>query len=48
MQPMDRDESRFAQATKQMLESGDYIDISFQDETRYKSRSAFTGCRARR
>ncbi len=32
----DRDESRFAQATKQMLESGDFIDIRFQDEPRYK------------
>ena len=34
--PIDRDESRFAQATKQMIESGDYIDIRFQDEVRYK------------
>jgi 4-amino-4-deoxy-L-arabinose transferase-like glycosyltransferase len=34
--PVDRDEARFAQATKQMIESGDYIDIKFQDETRYK------------
>ncbi len=34
--PIDRDEARFAQATKQMLESGDYIDIRFQDEVRYK------------
>ncbi len=34
--PVDRDESRFAQATKQMVESGDYIDIRFQDEVRYK------------
>jgi 4-amino-4-deoxy-L-arabinose transferase-like glycosyltransferase len=34
--PTDRDEARFAQATKQMLESGDYIDIRFQDEVRYK------------
>jgi 4-amino-4-deoxy-L-arabinose transferase-like glycosyltransferase len=34
--PMDRDEARFAQATKQMIESGDYIDIRFQDEVRYK------------
>jgi 4-amino-4-deoxy-L-arabinose transferase-like glycosyltransferase len=34
--PVDRDEARFAQATKQMLESGDYIDIRFQDESRYK------------
>jgi 4-amino-4-deoxy-L-arabinose transferase-like glycosyltransferase len=34
--PVDRDEARFAQATKQMLESGDYVDIRFQDEVRYK------------
>ena len=34
--PTDRDESRFAQATKQMLESGDFIDIRFQETTRYK------------
>jgi 4-amino-4-deoxy-L-arabinose transferase-like glycosyltransferase len=34
--PIDRDEARFAQATKQMLESGDYVDIRFQDEMRYK------------
>ena len=36
MQPMDRDEPRFAQATKQMLETGDYVDIRFQDEARHK------------
>jgi 4-amino-4-deoxy-L-arabinose transferase-like glycosyltransferase len=34
--PVDRDEARFAQATKQMVESGEYIDIRFQDEVRYK------------
>jgi len=34
--PVDRDEARFAQATKQMIESGDFIDIRFQDEVRYK------------
>src|SRR5882672_10171107 len=34
--PTDRDESRFAQATKQMIESGDYVDIRYQDEVRYK------------
>src|SRR5262245_26590843 len=34
--PIDRDEARFAQATKQMLENGDYVDIRFQDEVRYK------------
>lgn len=33
--PIDREESRFAQATKQMIESGDYIDIRFQDDVRY-------------
>ncbi|MEM6548996.1 MAG: glycosyltransferase family 39 protein [Pseudomonadota bacterium] len=32
----DRDEARFAQATKQMLETGDYIDIRFQDAPRWK------------
>lgn len=34
--PTDRDEARFAQASKQMLESGNYIDIRFQNEPRYK------------
>jgi 4-amino-4-deoxy-L-arabinose transferase-like glycosyltransferase len=34
--PVDRDEARFAQATKQMVENGDYVDIRFQDEVRYK------------
>src|SRR5262245_18260910 len=34
--PTDRDESRFAQATKQMIETGEYVDIRFQDEVRYK------------
>jgi 4-amino-4-deoxy-L-arabinose transferase-like glycosyltransferase len=34
--PIDRDEARFAQATKQMVESGDFVDIRFQDEFRYK------------
>jgi 4-amino-4-deoxy-L-arabinose transferase-like glycosyltransferase len=34
--PIDRDEARFAQATKQMLETGEYVDIRFQDEVRYK------------
>ncbi|MCR6629772.1 MAG: glycosyltransferase family 39 protein [Magnetospirillum sp.] len=34
--PMDRDESRFIQATRQMLESGDYIRIQFQDDMRAK------------
>lgn len=34
--PFDRDEARFAQASSQMLDSGNYVDIRFQDETRYK------------
>src|SRR6195952_5819977 len=34
--PIDRDEARFAQATKQMVETGDFVDIRFQDEGRYK------------
>ena len=34
--PLDRDESRFVQATKQMLETGDLIDIRFQDDPRWK------------
>lgn len=32
----DRDEARFVQASRQMVESGDYVDIRFQDEPRYK------------
>lgn len=34
--PLDRDESRYAQATSQMLETGDFVDIRFQDEPRWK------------
>ncbi|MEX0853295.1 MAG: glycosyltransferase family 39 protein [Bauldia sp.] len=34
--PIDRDEARFIQATKQMLESGDFINIRMHDEPRYK------------
>ena len=33
---LDRDEARFAQASKQMLESGNFVDIRFQEEPRYK------------
>lgn len=33
---LDRDESRFAQATAQMLETGDYVRISFLDTPREK------------
>ncbi|WP_375455538.1 ArnT family glycosyltransferase [uncultured Methylobacterium sp.] len=36
LQPMDRDEPRFAQAAKQMLETGDFVDIRFQGEARHK------------
>jgi 4-amino-4-deoxy-L-arabinose transferase-like glycosyltransferase len=36
LQPMDRDEPRFAQASKQMLETGDFVDIRFQSEARHK------------
>lgn len=36
MPPLDRDESRFAQATAQMLETGDYVVIRFQDAPRFK------------
>jgi 4-amino-4-deoxy-L-arabinose transferase-like glycosyltransferase len=34
--PSDRDESRFAQATKQMLETGDFVSIRFGDVARNK------------
>ncbi len=34
--PLDRDEARFAQATRQMLETGDFVRIRFQDEARSK------------
>jgi len=34
--PLDRDESRFAQASRQMLERHDFIDIRFGSEARYK------------
>jgi 4-amino-4-deoxy-L-arabinose transferase-like glycosyltransferase len=34
--PLDRDEARFAQATRQMLEAGDFLRIRFQDEARNK------------
>lgn len=36
MPPLDRDESRFAQATAQMLETGDFVVIKFQDQPRFK------------
>jgi 4-amino-4-deoxy-L-arabinose transferase-like glycosyltransferase len=34
--PLDRDESRFAQATAQMLETGDFTVIRFQEQPRFK------------
>ncbi|MFT3810823.1 MAG: glycosyltransferase family 39 protein [Micropepsaceae bacterium] len=57
MPPLDRDEARFAQATKQMLETGDPVEIRFQNEARNKkpvgiywmqaaSASAFGGAEA--
>jgi 4-amino-4-deoxy-L-arabinose transferase-like glycosyltransferase len=33
--PIDRDESRYMEATAQMLEKGDYVDVRFQDKPRY-------------
>ncbi len=56
--PLDRDEARFAQASAQMLESGDFVSIRFQDAERNKkpagvhwlqaaSVSAFSDVRAR-
>ena len=34
--PLDRDEPRYTQATKQMVETGDYVSIRFQDAPRNK------------
>ena len=34
--PIDRDEARFAQASRQMLQNNDYVNIQFQDEIRAK------------
>lgn len=34
--PIDRDESRYVQATVQMVETGDLIDIRFQNQARHK------------
>ena len=33
---LDRDEARFAQATAQMLQTGDFVEIRFLDEPRHK------------
>src|SRR6202022_1675752 len=41
--PMDPDEARFAQATKQMVESGDFVDIRFREGGRYKNRAGVSG-----
>ena len=40
---IDRDEARFAQASVQMAETGDLMDIKFQDQSRIKSHQAFIG-----
>ncbi len=34
--PLDRDEARFAVASRQMVESGDWVTVHFQDELRAK------------
>ena len=34
--PLDRDEARFAQASRQMVETGDLVDIRFQETARHK------------
>lgn len=36
MPVMDRDEARYVQATKQMVETGDYVVVRFQDDLRAK------------
>ena len=36
VQPLDRDEARYTQATAQMLETGNFIEINFQDDARNK------------
>jgi 4-amino-4-deoxy-L-arabinose transferase-like glycosyltransferase len=36
MPPLDRDESRFSQATAQMLETGDFVVIRYHDDLRNK------------
>lgn len=34
--PTDRDEARYVQATKQMIQTGDFVDIRFQEQPRHK------------
>ncbi|MCR9150978.1 MAG: glycosyltransferase family 39 protein [Rhodobacteraceae bacterium] len=36
MPPLDRDEPRFAQASRQMLDTGDFVDPRFRDDPRHK------------
>ncbi|TCT02664.1 ArnT family glycosyltransferase [Aquabacter spiritensis] len=36
LSPIDRDEARFSQATKQMLESGNFVDIRYKEQARHK------------
>jgi 4-amino-4-deoxy-L-arabinose transferase-like glycosyltransferase len=33
--PVDRDEGRYTQATRQMMETGNYLDIRYQEQVRY-------------
>ena len=33
--PLDRDEPRYMESAAQMLQSGDYVDVRFQDQPRY-------------
>ena len=33
---LDRDEARYAQSSRQMLEQGDFVDVRFQNKTRYQ------------
>ncbi|MET0275090.1 MAG: glycosyltransferase family 39 protein [Phenylobacterium sp.] len=44
--PLDRDESRFAQATAQMLETDDYVVIHYQDQPRFKQPVGIHGLQA--
>ena len=53
MPPVDRDEARYAQASKQMMETGNYLDIRFQKEPRYLQPAGIywlqgSACRGRR
>ncbi len=48
LEVIDRDEARFAQASKQMLLSGDLITPYFMDELRAKNLLLFIGCNLHR